>query len=139
MKRFFKNMYLNVRFFTSISSLVLLFILAFIYPGLLVIAQMLFSVFLCLVIVDFILLFKQKGVVATRILPEKLSNGDDNPIEISLQNSYNFTTRIKLIDELPFQYQKRDFEIDTILEKQATKKITYTLRPLERVNTILGI
>ena len=118
--------------------LVLLFILAHMFPGLLVIAQMLFFVFMCLVVIDFILLFKQKGFSATRILPEKLSNGDDNPIEISLQNNYNFTSAITLIDELPFQYQKRDFEINTSLKKQATKKITYTLRPLQRGEYFFG-
>ncbi|WP_132217012.1 DUF58 domain-containing protein [Mariniflexile fucanivorans] len=138
MKKFFKNIYLNTRFFISVSVLVFLFILAYIFPGLVVIAQMLFFVFMCLVVVDFILLFKQKGMTASRLLPEKLSNGDDNPIEISLQNNYNFTSTLKLIDELPFQYQKRDFEIDTTLKKQASKKITYTLRPLERGEYFFG-
>ncbi|WP_308991178.1 DUF58 domain-containing protein [Mariniflexile litorale] len=138
MKRFFKNTYLNTHFFIGVSVLVFLFILAYIFPGLLVIAQMLFFVFVSLLIVDSILLFKQKGILASRILPEKLSNGDDNPIEISLQNNYNFTSDVKLIDELPFQYQKRDFEIDTQLQKQTSKKITYTLRPLERGEYYFG-
>lgn len=138
MKQFFKNIYLNNLFFLSVGLVVLLFILSYIFPGLLVIAQMVFFVFLILVLVDFILLFKQKGVYATRILPEKLSNGDDNPIEISLQNNYNFKSTIKLIDELPFQYQKRDFEIDTILDTQERKKISYTLRPLERGEYYFG-
>ncbi|MFD0989766.1 DUF58 domain-containing protein [Mariniflexile jejuense] len=138
MKRFFKNIYLNARFFIGVGFLVFLFILSYLFSGLFVIAQMLFFVFLSLIVVDFILLFKQKGITATRILPEKLSNGDDNPIEISLQNNYNFTSTIKLIDELPFQYQKRDFEIDTKLEKLDSKKITYTLRPLERGEYYFG-
>ncbi|MEN3322710.1 DUF58 domain-containing protein [Mariniflexile soesokkakense] len=129
---------MNTHFFVSVSVLVFLFILAYIFPGLLVIAQMLFFVFIGLFIIDFILLFKQKGFSASRILPEKLSNGDDNPIEITLQNNYNFTSSIKLIDELPFQYQKRDFEINTTLEKQENKKITYTLRPLERGEYYFG-
>lgn len=77
-------------------------------------------------------------MTATRLLPEKLSNGDDNPIEITLQNNYNFTSTLKLIDELPFQYQKRDFEIDTVLTKQEQKKINYTLRPLERGEYYFG-
>jgi uncharacterized protein (DUF58 family) len=137
-KRFFKNIYLNSRFFVSAGSLVLLFILAFIFSGLLVIAQMLFFVFLSLLVLDGMLLFKQKGITASRILPEKLSNGDDNPIEISLQNNYSFTSSLKVIDELPFQYQKRDFEINTKLNKQEHKKITYTLRPLERGEYYFG-
>lgn len=138
MKQFFKNTYLDFRFFIVVIALVTLYILAYVFPGLLIIAKMLFFVFLGLIVVDLILLFKQKGIYASRVLPEKLSNGDDNPIEISLSNNYNFKTYLKLIDELPFQYQKRDFEINTLLNKQERKKITYTLRPLERGEYFFG-
>jgi len=99
---------------------------------------MLFFVAIGLVGVDLILLFKQKGISASRILPEKLSNGDDNPIELTLQNNYNFKTSLLIIDELPFQYQKRDFEINTQLKAHDKKKITYTLRPLERGEYYFG-
>ncbi|WP_400078180.1 DUF58 domain-containing protein [Winogradskyella sp. R77965] len=119
-------------------AFVALFILAYLFPGLLSIVSALFFVALGLVVIDLILLFKQKGISASRILPEKLSNGDDNPIEITLQNNYNFTADLRLIDEMPFQYQKRDFEISTQLNKLDEKKITYTLRPLERGEYYFG-
>ncbi|WP_218648139.1 DUF58 domain-containing protein [Winogradskyella forsetii] len=138
MKRFFKHTYLTFRFFVVAMILVALFILAYIYPGLLSMVTILFFIAIGLVVVDLILLFKQKGILASRILPEKLSNGDDNPIEISLQNNYNFTADLQLIDEMPFQYQKRDFEINTQLKKHNQKKITYTLRPLERGEYYFG-
>ena len=138
MKRFFKHTYLTFRFFLIVMAFVALFILAYIYPGLLSIVSALFFVAIGLVVVDLILLFKQKGVSASRTLPEKLSNGDDNPIEISIQNNYNFKTDLLLIDELPFQYQKRDFEIKIELNKSDQKKITYTLRPLERGEYYFG-
>ncbi|WP_179346185.1 DUF58 domain-containing protein [Winogradskyella ursingii] len=132
MKRFFKHIYLTFRFFAIAIAFVALFILAYIFPGLLGMVTVLFFVAVGLILVDLILLFKQKGISASRILPEKLSNGDANPIEISINNNYNFTTDLLLIDEMPFQYQKRDFEIETQLSKHDQKKITYTLRPLER-------
>ena len=138
MKRLFKHTYLTSRFFTIVGILVGLYILAYLFQGLFVIVKMLFYVAFALVIIDLILLFKQKGINATRILPEKLSNGDDNPIEIALNNSYNYKTELLLIDELPFQYQKRDFEIETKLKAQEKKKITYTLRPLERGEYYFG-
>ena len=138
MKRLFKNIYLTFRFFQVAIAFVVLFILSYIYTGLLSIVTSLFFVALGLVVVDLILLFKQNGISASRILPEKLSNGDDNPIAITLTNNYNFTTELLLIDELPFQYQKRDFEIKTNLKKHEEKKITYTLRPLERGEYYFG-
>lgn len=138
MKRFFKHTYLTFRFFLVAMAFVVLFILAYLFPGLLGIVTILFFVAVGLVVIDLILLFKQKGILASRILPEKLSNGDDNPIAITLQNSYNFTAELLLIDEMPFQYQKRDFEINTQLTKHEQKKITYTLRPLERGEYYFG-
>jgi len=137
-KRFFKHTYLTFRFFLVAMAFVVLFILAYLFPGLLGIVTILFFVAVGLVVIDLILLFKQKGILASRILPEKLSNGDDNPIAITLQNSYNFTAELLLIDEMPFQYQKRDFEINTQLTKHEQKKITYTLRPLERGEYYFG-
>lgn len=138
MKRIFKHIYLTFRFFLVAMILVTLFILSYIYSGLLSITSILFFIAVGLVAIDLILLFKQKGMLASRVLPEKLSNGDDNPIEITLQNNYNFKADLVLIDELPFQYQKRDFEIKTQLKKHDKKKITYTLRPLERGEYYFG-
>ena len=132
MKHYFKNTYLEFRFFIGVISLVALYILAFQFPGILIIAKMLSFVFATLISIDVILLYKQNGIDAKRVLPEKLSNGDDNPIDITLKNSYNFNVALKLIDELPFQYQKRDFEINTTLIKSDYRKISYTLRPLQR-------
>ncbi|MBO3116620.1 DUF58 domain-containing protein [Winogradskyella sp. DF17] len=138
MKEFFKHTYLNFRFFLVAITFVALFILAYIFPGLLSIVTILFFVALGLVAVDLILLFKQKGIKASRLLPEKLSNGDDNPIDIKITNLYNYKVDLLLIDELPFQYQKRDFEIKTNLNPAEQKKITYTLRPLERGEYYFG-
>jgi uncharacterized protein (DUF58 family) len=137
-KHFFKHTYLTFRFFLIVMAFVALFILAYIYPGLLRIVTVLFFIAFGLVVIDLILLFKQKGISASRLLPEKLSNGDDNPIALTLQNNYNFKTELLLIDELPFQYQKRDFEINTQLQKHEQKKINYTLRPLERGEYYFG-
>lgn len=132
MKRFFKHIYLQPRLFLCISILVLLFILGYLYPGLFTISKILFYFLIATTVLDAILLFISKGIYAERILPEKLSNGDENEITITLQNKYAFPVTAKLIDELPFQYQKRDFEINTTLKKGELKKLTYTLRPLER-------
>lgn len=138
MKRLFKPIYLSFRFFTVTAVFVVLFILSYVSGGLLSIVSIFFFVAVTLVLIDIILLFKQKGIYATRILPEKLSNGDDNPIVIKIENLYNYNIDLLLIDELPFQYQKRDFEIKTKLNNGTKKQIQYTLRPLERGEYYFG-
>lgn len=69
---------------------------------------------------------------AKRILPDKLSNGDNNDIYIEVINRYRFNTSIRAIDELPIQWQIRDFEITSILKSGQEKKFTYTVRPTQR-------
>ena len=84
-------------------------------------------------IVDYMLLFNQKNAVqAQRILPEKLSNGDQNSIKIDIKNNYPFTIKIKVIDEIPFQFQKRDFNIERTIEKNKNILFEYLLEPKER-------
>lgn len=72
------------------------------------------------------------GVHASRLLPEKLSNGDENQIKIILSNSYLFPVQLKVLDEIPHQFQKRDFVINTKLGKGREKQFTYQLRPTTR-------
>ena len=84
-------------------------------------------------IVDYLLLFNQKNAVqAQRILPEKLSNGDQNSIKVDLKNNYPFTIKTKVIDEIPFQFQKRDFNIERKIDKNKNILFEYILEPKER-------
>ena len=65
-------------------------------------------------------------------MPEKLSNGDENPITIKLKNQYSFTVFAKVIDEIPFQFQMRNFEIRRKLAASGKDQFQYQLRPTER-------
>ncbi|WP_424001643.1 DUF58 domain-containing protein [Maribacter sp. IgM3_T14_3] len=96
-------------------------------------AKLLFYLFLALIIVDIILLFLSKGnIVADRIVPDKLSNGDENNIKIKVTNQYLFSSRVNIIDELPFQFQKRDFNFRSIVKSGEQKFYIYNVRPVER-------
>jgi uncharacterized protein (DUF58 family) len=57
---------------------------------------------------DIILLWHKKAITAERRLSSRFSNGDDNPVTINVESTYPFSVRIDVIDELPFQFQKRD-------------------------------
>nr|WP_298997750.1 DUF58 domain-containing protein [uncultured Allomuricauda sp.] len=133
MKRFFRHIYLQQRFFIVLVSLIVGFLLSYIYPSLYGVFRILFFAICLLLIVDYILLFSSKGKLrAQRIVPDKLSNGDMNPIQISITNRYLFQTTCSIIDELPFQFQKRDFGIKSTLNSGKTKSFEYQLRPTER-------
>ena len=75
---------------------------------------------------------------ATRISPEKLSNGDENPIRISIRNYYTFSIFTKIIDEIPFQFQVRNFNINRKVKASSQDDIQYFLRPVERGEYTFG-
>ena len=126
MKAFFKSLFFNRLFFTVFFLIAVFFVVSYFNENLFGIGKLLFYILLVLLVFDFILLYRNKiGIQAERILPEKLSNGDQNPIEILITNRFKFIATIKIIDELPIQFQKRDFEIRSKLKPSEQKKITY--------------
>jgi len=132
-KKVFKNIFLQKRFFLVLTGIILCFLVSYIFENILFIAQLLFYLFLALIIVDIILLFLSKGnIVADRIVPDKLSNGDENHIKIQVTNQYLFSSSVNIIDELPFQFQKRDFNFRSSLKSGEQKFYTYNVRPVER-------
>ena len=133
MIHFFKSLYLNTRLFILLAISVLLFIIAYFFPLLLIVAKIFLIVIATFFVCDLLLLYRlPKGIKATRNTPEKLSNGDQNRILLKLESEYNFETNIQLIDELPFQFQKRDVLLKEHLMPKIPKKIIYELRPTER-------
>jgi len=115
------------------------FICAFIFPFLFNAARYLFVIVLTFFVIDLLLLFTAKhGVEATRDVPEKLSNGDLNDIAISVRNYYTFPVTAKIIDEIPFQFQIRNFEIIRKIKASAEDNINYQLRPTERGEYTFG-
>ena len=128
-----KNLYINNRFFFTLFGVGFTYILAFFFPVLMWIAHGLLTLVVIAFILDFMLLFNHKNAVqAQRILPEKLSNGDQNSIKVDLKNNYPFTIKTKVIDEIPFQFQKRDFNIERTIDKNKNILFEYILEPKER-------
>jgi uncharacterized protein (DUF58 family) len=58
--------------------------------------------------------------------------GDDNLVEIQLQNRYGFAARFSVIDEIPMQFQVRDWLRVLQLPSNSLHLLKYTLKPLER-------
>ena len=134
-----KKLYIEGNFFYALASIVVLFIISFFYYPFFNVAKVLLLALVVFMLLDILVLFLvKKGISARRILPEKLSNGDENPIEIHIKNYYTFSVFTKIIDEIPFQFQKRDFLIEKKLKINEDKAFTYNLRPTERGEYAFG-
>ncbi len=89
--------------------------------------------------IDILLLFTaRQNIKASREVPEKLSNGDDNTITIKLRNDYSFPVSLKIIDEIPFQFQVRNFEVNRKLLSSQKDQFQYFLHPTERGEYFFG-
>ena len=131
--KFLRPFYIKNRFFYTCLGIIVLFVISFLFPKLLAITKLLFIIFLTVFVLDtLILFFARKGIQARRILPEKLSNGDKNPIELSIENYYTFPVYATIIDETPEQFQLRNFRIQRRLAASSTSALSYELRPTER-------
>lgn len=128
-----KNLYIHTRFFFALIAVGILYVFAFFFPWVMGVAHMALLLCFLAAMVEALLIFNQKkGISAQRILPEKLSNGDENPVKIDIKNNYGFTIQVNVIDEIPFQFQKRDFLIEKKIEPGKNTFFQYILEPKER-------
>ncbi|SEW39208.1 Uncharacterized conserved protein, DUF58 family, contains vWF domain [Chryseobacterium wanjuense] len=128
-----KNLYINTRFFFALIGVGVLYVFAFFFSFLMWVAHGVLLLCFLAAMVDYLFVFNQKnGILAQRILPEKLSNGDENPVKIDVKNNYGFRINTKIIDEIPFQFQKRDFLIEKQIEPGKNTFFQYILEPKER-------
>ena len=120
-------------------GIIALFCCAFIFPALYSATWYVFFILLVFFALDVLILFSSKnGIDAERITPEKLSNGDENPIIITIKNYYTFAIAVKVIDEIPFQFQVRNFEINRKIKNASHDEFQYKLRPTERSEYFFG-
>ncbi|MDT3696873.1 MAG: DUF58 domain-containing protein [Ignavibacterium sp.] len=149
--KFLKEFYLTSRFLLITAIIVLLFFFGYFFDPLFFTAKILLISFITVIFVETLILFtNKKNIFAERVLSERLSNGDDNEIKIVVTNNYTFDVNIRIIDELPFIFQIRDFEIFSKIKQGNTKIFSFIIHPVKRgeyqfgylniyVSTILNI
>ena len=134
-----KSLYINHLFFYILMGIGGLFFLSFFVKWMFDVAVILFVLYLLVTVIDiFVLYYSKNGIETVRELPDRLSNGDENIIRISLKNNYPVPVFLEIIDEIPFQFQKRDFLIQLRLGENEKKVIEYSLRPTERGEYFFG-
>jgi len=136
---FFRSLYIHNIFFRYIAVLSACFVISFWVPVLYPIAWLLVYLLMTLFFLDLYLMYATKnGIRAQRNLPQKLSNSDQNKLAAQLTSMFPFKAFVSIIDELPVQFQKRDFEHKTELIKGEPHLLEYLLRPVERGEYVFG-
>jgi uncharacterized protein (DUF58 family) len=126
--------------FTALSIIIAIFLVSFTYKGWYIIGIQALIILAIFTLLDILLLYRFKnGIVGERITTEKFSNGDQNWVKIDIENHYNFTIYIEIIDELPFQFQLRNTIFYQDLKPGEQKTLQYHLRPVTRGEYNFGI
>lgn len=137
--KFYRSLYLDKRFFALLGVSIVLFILGFFFSLVYIIAKLLAFILVGLLVIDMIALYRSsKGIFAQRLMADKLSNGDENKIEIYAENFYPVAVTVNVIDEVPIQFQNRDFNMTVNLKPGEKKILEYHLRPTERGEYFFG-
>ena len=128
-----KNLYLKPRFFILFGGIIVLFIIGFPFGWFMAVAQTALVVACAVVVADISILFNKKTQVsAQRITPKLMSLGDKNDIYLDIQNASNYRFHVTIVEELPVQFQKRDFDMSFTIDPTEARRTQYELLPTER-------
>ena len=123
-----KSLYIRQLFFYILLSIAGLFFLSFFFQQLFIFAEIALLLLFVAVITDLIILFFsiKNPVEADRILPDRFSNGDENKINLELSNNFPFKIMLEIIDEIPIQFQIRNFNLKATLSGSQTQHFDYS-------------
>lgn len=131
--RFYKSLFFARRFYLLFVAMIALFGLSYGIPFLFVPAQLSILFIGLAAMLDWLVLFSRKDPVQVRReLPERFSNGDPNTVKLWITNRYPIRVSLRIIDELPDQFQQRNFSLESVLKADEQQELTYSLRPTER-------
>ncbi|MCA0235074.1 MAG: DUF58 domain-containing protein [Bacteroidetes bacterium] len=126
-------MFLTNRFFWIFGALTALFALAYPFGWLFPLAQMTLGVGVAVWMGDLLLLYSRKPrVVCERRMSQVFSLSDPNEVTIALENQGNIYFNAVITDELPVQFQRRDFEVKCALPPGQPFLAQHAMRPLSR-------
>ena len=138
-KDIFSSIFLTTKLYICMGICMVLFVIAFFVPAIYFVPKWCIVLLLLLVCIDFYFLFiTKKKPSAKRITAERYSNGDENKVVLEIINTMNFSVHMVIIDELPYQFQNRHWQMNEDFEKLTEKKITYYLTPTARGEYYFG-
>ena len=137
--KFFKSLYIHKQLYIYLAIISVCFLMSYWIHFLYSLGWILVTLIIVILTFDLIILYKPKSAItARRILPDKFSNSDNNIVPITISNLYSFKVFLKVIDELPIQFQKRDFLYETSLESNENHNFEYLVRPVDRGEYFFG-
>lgn len=128
-----KSFYLNSIVYYIAGSAAIIYALSYFLPSLFQIGNIILVLLAIAIFIDAILVYSKKdGIRAKRMVSDRFSIGDLNKVIIQLTNQYGFDVKASIIDELPVQFQERNWIRKVQLQKETLFDLEYSLRPTSR-------
>ncbi|HUM65976.1 MAG TPA: DUF58 domain-containing protein [Chitinophagaceae bacterium] len=128
-----RSFYLNNIVYYVAGAVSVIFVLSYFQPAFFQIAVLVLLMLALAIAIDGYLLYsKRNGINAWRNTTERFSIGDSNKVSLHLENRYPFTVSLSVIDELPVQFQVRNWLRRARLQSNHSEEIGYLLKPLTR-------
>ena len=132
-KFFTQSFYLDKLAYYIGGSAVVLYVFSYFIPVLYDVASIILLLLIIAVLTDSLLIFgKRYALRAERITSERWSNGDENKVILHFQNNYSFPVSAHIIDELPTQFQEKNWFRKTRIGSNSEQRIVYEVKPLSR-------
>ena len=126
-------LFFTPRWYAALIAVTILFVCRFFLAWLGILPYLALLALVVTMLLDYLLLFaKSKGIFGRRTHAERFSNGDENAVQIHIENRYLFKVSLEVIDEIPFQFQRRDVLFKAVAEPRHSVVIDYELRPVKR-------
>ena len=132
MRKFWNSVYLNWPFFLILFIAAVFYVLGHYYPFYVWGGHLLLIATFLLIIFDLFLLYRNSSFEAHRTLNKIMSNGDENPYQLDIDNRYGFQVNAKIYDELPYQLGKRKKFYDIKINANKSLELTSTIKPVLR-------
>lgn len=125
-------LFLSRRFYTFSILVILLLCGGYLFGSLFLLGQITLLLLALAVVADVFLLYRTKGIEASRACADRFSNGDNNEVKLRVESRYPFPVHLSVTDEVPVIFQQRDICFKLSLDSGQAKTIVYNLRPNRR-------
>ena len=132
------DVYATARPFRALGALVAVFVLGHFFPPAAAMGRIgVLALGVALAVDAWALWSSGGGLRSRRTLPEKLSNGDPNPVELAVTSAFRFPCRVLVLDEPPAAFVAADptlraHRFGATLAPGETAAFAYDVRPTER-------
>ena len=125
-------MFLTRRFYILMATAACIMAAGMLAPFFLWMGQLALVLLAIAVAAETLLLYTVVQVEGRRVCAERFSNGDNNKVTLFVANGSPLRLRTEVVDELPPEFQKRDFSLSCLLMPHEEIRREYELRPVKR-------